>query len=229
MTDSVFADLIPIQFPHQFHATIHLDTIAGGCPADSKVAEAWLKTKLADKDDLIREQVAEIMLERELPLDAATELVEANRHLVGFRRDPEHGLYIEGRQIKAAIKEAGSIATNEGRLPNRFGGKNADKNYRKGWKSWAPEHVFVLEDRVYLGMTEPSGIAQSFPRGRFGTGIQYTEYAEDVKLDFTVITDHDFTRDEWAAIWLTAERNGLGASRSQGYGTYTVVRWDPLS
>jgi hypothetical protein len=45
--------------------------------------------------------------------------------------------------------------------------------------------------------------------------------------DYTqVITDHDFTPKEWAAIWTAGEQNGLGASRSQGYGRYEVVRWD---
>ena len=34
------------------------------------------------------------------------------------------------------------------------------------------------------------------------------------------------TAKEWAAIWLTAEKNGIGASRSQGFGTFKVVAWD---
>lgn len=223
---SVFADLVPEQYPYRFEGTLLVHCLAGGTPSDPKVAEGWLKTKLAPKDDLLRQAVMEVMVAREIDADAAAEIVEANRHLVGFKKDPEHGLYIEGRHLKAAIKEAGSIATNEGRLPNRFGGKGADGSYRKGWKSWAPEHIFVVEDRLYLGVNEPTGVAQSFPKSRFGSSIQYTEYVEDVKLDFTVITDHDFTRKEWAAIWLTGERNGLGASRSQGYGTYEVIAWE---
>jgi hypothetical protein len=226
---SIFDNYKTDVWPHQFHVELHVTSIAGGTPADPKVAEAWLKTKLADKDDLIRAAVAETMVNRELDADTAREEVERNRHMVGFKRDPEHGLYIEGRQVKAMIKEAGSIATNEGRLPNRFGGSNADKNYRKGWKSWAPEHIFVLEDKIPLGVDEPSGVTQSFPKSRFGSGIQYTEYITDAKLSFTVVTDHDFTEREWAHIWLTAEQNGIGASRSQGYGRFDVTTWERIS
>ena len=45
-------------------------------------------------------------------------------------------------------------------------------------------------------------------------------------IPFTVVTDHDFTDKDWAMIWTTGELQGLGASRSQGYGTYTVTKWE---
>ena len=41
-------------------------------------------------------------------------------------------------------------------------------------------------------------------------------------------SDYEFTDDEWAALWLTAERQGLGASRSQGFGRFTVTQWDRI-
>jgi len=58
-----------------------------------------------------------------------------------------------------------------------------------------------------------------------GTGIQYEEYVDDAKVDFTLMADHDFTEQEWATIWLTGEQQGIGASRSQGYGRYEVSKW----
>jgi hypothetical protein len=45
-------------FPFRFTGTLHVHTLAGGVPTDPRVAEGWLRTKLADKDDLIREAVA---------------------------------------------------------------------------------------------------------------------------------------------------------------------------
>ena len=29
-------------------------------------------------------------------------------------------------------------------------------------------------------------------------------------------------------IWLTAERMGIGASRSQGFGKFEIVKWEPV-
>jgi hypothetical protein len=218
---SVFEKYRDEMFPYRFTGQLHVGVIAGGTPTDPKVAEGWLKTKLGlDKDDLIREKVAEVMVERGLTADEATAAVNESKHLNGFKRD-ENGLYIEGRQLKAALKEAASIAVAAGKLTSRGWGKT-----NKGLLSYLAEHVFVVEDRLYLGVAEASGIAQRFVHTFRGTGIQYEEYVEDAKVDFTVIADHDFAAKEWAAIWTCGEQNGIGASRSQGFGRYEVTRWD---
>jgi len=201
-------------YPHRYRGTIVVGTIAGGTPTDPKVAEGWLRTKLADKDDLIREAVAEVMVDRGVTADEAATIVDANKHLNGFKRDA-NGLYIEGRQLKACIKEAASI-----RWPNERWGPT-----KKGTRSFFPEHVFVVEDRLPLGVTQPTGVAQRFVHTWRGNGIQYEEYVEDAKVEFTVITDYAFKAEEWALLWLTAEQQGLGASRSQGYGRFEVVQW----
>jgi hypothetical protein len=211
-------------YPHRFAGQIHVGVIAGGIPTDPKVAEGWLKTKLGvDKDELIRQQVAETMVERGITADEAAEVVNTNKHLNGFKRD-ENGLYYEGRQLKAALKEAASVAVAAGKLTARGWGKT-----NKGLLSYLAEHVFVVEDRLHLGVAEPTGIAQRFVHTFRGSGIQYEEYVEDAKVDFTVISDHDFSAKEWAAIWTCGEQQGIGASRSQGYGRYEVTRWDRLT
>ena len=164
--------------------------------------------------------VAETMVERGITADEAVPMVNAQKNLNGFKRD-EHGLYIEGRQLKAALKEAASVAVAAGKLNSRGWGKT-----NKGLLSYLAEHVFVVEDRLHLGVSEASGIAQRFVHTFRGTGIQYEEYIDDAKVDFTVMADHDFTDAEWATIWLCGEQQGIGASRSQGYGRYEVTRWE---
>lgn len=218
---SVFAKHQQEFFKYRFSGQLVVGTIAGGTPTDPKVAEGWLRTKLGiDSDELIREMVADVMVSREVAADQAVEIVNATKHLNGFKRD-ENGLFIEGRQLKAALKEAASIAMAAGNLNARGWGKT-----NKGILSYLAEHVFVVEEKLHLGVTEPSGIAQRFVHTFRGSGIQYEEYVTDAKIDFTVITDHDFAAKEWAAIWTAGEQNGLGASRSQGYGRYQVTRWD---
>lgn len=218
---SVFAKFNREMYPHRFSGELLVGRIAGGTPTDPKVAEGWLRTKLGiDKDDIIREQVAQVMVERGVTADEATEIVNANKHLNGFKRD-ETGLFIEGRQLKAALKEACSIAVAAGKLTGRGWGKT-----NKGLLSYFAEHVFIVEEKLHLGVTEASGISQRFVHTFRGSGIQYEEYVDDAKVSFTAMTDHDFSAKEWAAIWTAGEQNGIGASRSQGFGRYEVVRWD---
>lgn len=218
---SVFKKYVAANYPYRFAGELLVGTIAGGTPTDPKVAEGWLRTKLGvEKDDLIRGMVAEVMVERGVTADEAAAIVNTNKHLNGFKRD-ENGLYIEGRQLKAALKEAASVAVAADALSARGWGKT-----NKGLLSYLAEHVFVVEDRLHLGVTEPTGVAQRFVHTWRGNGIQYEEYVTDAKISFTVITDHDFSEKEWAAIWLRGEQNGIGASRSQGYGRYEVTKWE---
>lgn len=220
---SVFAKYETKNYPHRFNGTMLVSCIAGGTPTNKDVARAWLKTKLAANDDLIREAVAEVMAERGVEVEDALDAVVDNKHLNGFKRDLLQGLYIEGRQLKACIKEGASVAMSVGKLPRKWGATN------KGVVNFVAEHIFVVQDHLYLGVTEPTGVMQRFVHTFRGTGIQYEEYVDDAKVSFTVESDYEFSDEEWAALWLTCERQGLGASRSQGFGRFTVTGWDRLA
>lgn len=231
MTASAFAKYAKKNYPYRFRCSILVDQLAGGTPMSEKAIEGWLRTKFMDRDDQIRTMVGEVMAEVQAddadatPTDAI-EAAAAKMGLCGFKRD-DSGLYIEGRQVKSMLKEAAQIAIQGGRLSARGWGTT-----NKALKGYLAEHIFVIEDRISLGVVEPTGIAQRFihkmtPKGPV-SAFQCEQYITDAKLTFTIETDHDFKEDEWAAIWLTAERNGLGASRSQGFGTFTVTEWDSI-
>ena len=224
---SIFAKHETKAFPYQYAATIHVETIAGGVPSDEHVAEAYLRTKLAAKDDLIREAVAQTMVERGITADEAVKLVDIKKHLNGFKRD-EHGLYIEGRQLKAALKEAVSVAVAAGKIAPPNGAKGWGKT-NKGLLGFMAEHVFVVDERLHLGVTEATGIVQRFISSFRGTGIQYEEYVENAEFNCTIIADYLFTEEHWALIWLTGQQQGIGASRSQGFGKYVVTRWERIA
>lgn len=224
MNKSVFADHHNKVYDRKYRATIVVDRLVGGTPLDSKVAERWLETKIADRDDLKRERIAEIMAEHEVTADEALKQYNELANLNGFPRDPEKGLYFEGRKVKACIKEAANIALGAGHINSRGWGKT-----NKGSKAFIAEHIFVPENRIYLGMDKPTDIQQRFVHTYNGNGIQNEEYIDNAVLEFTVLTDaEDFDEDFWATVWVTGEQNGIGSVRSQGFGRFKVTKWDRL-
>lgn len=226
-------------YPFKYHAEIEVRSLVGGIPADEKVAEGWLRTKLAATDDIIRKMVSETMVELGITADEATAIVNDYKNLCMFKRercarclptgpnctDGVHPLYFEGRQVKAALKEATSIAIAAGKIDMLKWGVT-----RKSLGNFIPEHVFIVEDVITLGVTEPTGVRQTFlhvmtKQGKV-SAINYNEWIDLATLRFTVLSDWEFTEQNWAALWLCGEQNGLGAQRSQGNGRYTVTRWD---
>lgn len=225
-------------WPYTFSGTIRVDRMAGGTPTDPKVAEGWIRSKVADKDEIVRSLVAEAMTSRGISVEAATAEVDMNQHLNGFKRyrcddcpptgafcaTGQHELFAEGRQLKACIKEACSVAVAAGKMEARGWGKT-----NKGLLGFIAEHVMVVEDRLPLGTYEPTGVAQRFVHTFRGNGIQYEEFVENCTFDFTVISDYPFKDRDWAMIWLTAEQQGIGASRGQGFGRFTLERWEVVN
>ena len=146
-------------------------------PSDPKVAEGWLRTKLQDTDDRIREMVAEVMVARSVSVEEATEIVNEVKNLNGFKRTTEGILYIEGRQVKAAMKEAVSVAVGAKKLEMTGWGST-----RKWITNYFPEHVFVLEETIpiyrrgtddtLVPVREQTGIHQQFVHTRHGSSIQ---------------------------------------------------------
>jgi hypothetical protein len=220
---SAFAKFERKAWQHRFHGVIEIATIAGGVPSDPKVAEGWIKTKLGTTDDILREQVAEVMVERGVDAEEATRIASEMKHLNGFKRDAD-GLYIEGRQLKSALKEAAGIAVAAGKVDGRGWGKT-----NKSLRSFFAEVVMVEPDRLHLGVTEATGVAQRFIHKMTMKGpvsaIQYEEYVENARIEFDVLSSWDFTDEQWAMFWLIGEQEGIGASRSQGFGRYTVTEW----
>lgn len=209
-------------WPHQFRCGLHLFSIAGGTPSDPDTAEAWIRSKVEDKEQRVRQLIAETMVEKQMTLEQATDSVNKLRHLNGFRRD-ENGLFIKGYHVKAAIKEAASVAAGSGKVDLRGWGVT-----KKFLNSFVAEHIMVPDEKIYLGREEPDDVSQSFPENkRIGQrGIQMTEFCNDVDISFRVISDWDFTDENWAMIWLTGQEQGLGACRSQGFGRYKVTSWE---
>ena len=223
---SAFPEFRAAAWPYKFHGTMHIGTLVGGTPTDPKVAEGWIKTKLGvQADEVVQQAVAKVMAETGSTVDEAAKTVADDRHLNAFKRDPEKGLYIEGRQLKSAIREAASVAYAVGKILNDKG-NNSWGRTGKGIHGFAAEHIQVVDDRIYLERLAADNVAQKFVHTFHGSGIQYEETVSDVELHFTVQSDYDFSREFWAMLWLTGEYQGLGAARSQGFGRYTITEWE---
>jgi hypothetical protein len=222
---SPFSSYYDKAWPFRYRATLHLFTIAGGTPSNPDVASAWIASKMEVKDDRLAEMVAEAMDARGITQQQAEEEVAKLRHLNGFKKD-DNGLYIEGRHVKAALKEMANVAAASGKLPLQKWGKT-----QKFIRSFVAEHIMVPETRIYLGTDAPDRVEQSFPENkRAGVrGIQLTEIVEDAQVTFEVISDWEFTEEQWALLWLTGEMQGLGAARSQEYGRYKVIGWERVA
>lgn len=221
---SVFDDYRGKIYKDRYRASLVVGELHGGVPMNPDVARKWLEVKLAGSEahlDTLKSQVIqEIGLDQGLTDDELLDEMARRNNLNGFKRTESGELYIEGRQIKAMLKEAASIAVAGGHLTQRGWGKT-----NKGLLGFLAEHIFVEESKVGLGVNEPSGIHQRFVSTWKGTGIQLEEFVEDAKVVCTVATDHDFPKEFWPTVWTIAESNGLGAARSMGFGTFEVVDW----
>ena len=227
---SVFADRRGTLFA-TYRATLAVrDRLMGGTPKDPKIIQAWLRAKAGIEDaEEIRQALLRTLVELGAEvtpgmsydeLERASEGLAASRNTNGFKREPG-GLYVEGRTVKAMLRESVNIL---------YAGERWGKT-KKGPRSFFAERVFVDPDHVLLGTPEPAGVELfighvSGPQGPQST-LTYHEYVTRPTLEITVTVLRDeVTADQWPEIWLHAQENGLGALRSQGFGRFDVTAWD---
>lgn len=229
-------------YPYWYAGTItNTSKIAGGTPTDSKVAEAWIRAKLgASTEEQIQHLAAQAISERlgGVQLDAGEQeaaehdiasRINALKNLNGFKRGPQ-GIFLEGRHLKACLKEAVSCCVAVDKLPKRGWGTT-----NKGALSFAAEHIIVPELELFISrdgkpLMQADDVDQRFVSTYHGTGIQYEEVVlPGAELSFTVKTDHEYSTRDWAMIWLTAQQQGLGSSRSQGYGVFELIKWERIT
>lgn len=140
------------------------------------------------------------------------------------------GVYIECRQVKAAVKQSASVL---GITRKKTGSKQI---LAEGGE------VKALDggDRLYLGKTEPDGFEErpihvmtaQGPR----TALKRVDYCENVKLEFEIWIlrtnaqeKRHIGEDELVTILTFMQENGVGADRSQGGGKMDVVEFTKVS
>jgi hypothetical protein len=203
--------------------------IMGGIPNDPETVKNWLAAKMGiDNEAELAALTRRILQERGIPIsdDATLEQMKGiaegfgeERHTNGFMRDAT-GLYLENRNVKAMFKEVCNILY----AGERWG------TTRKGPKAYLAERVFICEERIYLGRAEADGVQQVIghvpsPQGPKSTLTRF-EYVEGAAFAFTAMSLRDCIEpDQWGEMLTLAQENGIGAVRSQSFGTFDVLRF----
>lgn len=217
--------------------------LVGGSPSDPKLVEGWLAKNLGVSDDeqLRRWTMKHLAETRGLdPAEATVDEIEAaldanavEKKANVFKRTPTGEPYIEPRHVKAMLKEATSIAYPRGTA--KFGQYRNTKGAEVGGKSardFLAERVFVNDQPIIVG-DDVDGIELfvGHPFDKYGqrySTLNYFEYVERPTISVTLnVLDDCVTSEQWSRIWTVAERNGLGAYRSQGFGQFVVTAWNP--
>lgn len=214
----------------KYRATLQVHgKLVGGIPKDPDTIKKWIESRIKSGEDLALQEVWNATVEA-MGTDAAYGDVVAavaaeTQGGNGFKSVGGELVY-EGRCMKAALKESANIAYPGTEWPGR------PAKIRKGLKNYLAETVFVVEDTIGLGVSEPSGTEQRIkhvmtPQGP-RSSISVVDYVENPLLTFHVaVLDDVIKPDVWGRVWSTLEANGIGADRARGDGQCELVGWEP--
>lgn len=207
--------------------------IVGGIPSDKSVIEGWIRSRMDLGDAAIAELVSQTAEERGVMTpDEAIEAVMASDlapSVNGFKRDENGQLCIEGRIVKAALKEW----ANSAYPGTKFPGKTKIEGLRKGLMRYLAEAVVVEDILIGLGVKEPTMVEERIkhvmtPQGP-RSSINRVEVVERPAITFTIAVRDDFiTEEAWARIWSVGEGIGLGSDRGRSDGQFEITEWQRL-
>lgn len=220
--------------------------LIGGQPSDPKLVEAWLSKNIGiPGEEEMKERVRQHLIEIgtvgvEATDDEVKEAIEKAAHEIKaqvFKRTSEGEPYIEGRHLKAMIKEATNIGFPKGsvkwgqRQDRRTTAKVGDMAGGKPPIAFVAERVFVDEKPYVVGtaadVTRELAVGHVERNGQQYSTIGFHEAIDRPVLEFEVrVLDDCISEEQWARIWTIAEANGLGARRSQGAGQFVVTKWE---
>lgn len=235
MPDAVLRKHKEQVWKHRFDVQIAVTDLVAGTPSNQRVAEGWLRTRLQGDDAQLATIVEQTMKETGKSMEEAVEKTIENLGgaLNVFKRF-DGMLVFEGRNVKAALKEAAMVALAGG----HFGAKTKWGKTGKGLQAFIAEHVMVPERYIIIcsdpfgtPYTEPTNVQQRFVHTFRGSSISYEEVCDPAYLNFEVWSDWDFEEDQpgfWETLMVIGEEQGIGACRSLSYGRYTTTLFNPI-
>lgn len=219
--------------------------VVGGIPSDRSVIEGWIRSRMELNDAAITELVEKTAQERgAMTPDEAVEIVldsELAPSVNGFKRNENGELCLEGRTVKAALKEWANSSYPGTAFPGKSKvavqtNKNGEESsaLRKGLMRYLAEAVVVDEILIGLGVKEPSWVEERIkhimvPGQGPRSSINRVEVVEGASIAFTVKVRDDFLPQEaWARIWSSGEAIGLGSDRGRSDGQFNLTRWEKI-
>lgn len=186
---------------NHYSLALQVDRLTAGLPANPKLLQAWLEVNNAP---------AEATADHEARLDRLDP--ELTHGLVFYRNLAGAPCY-EGRCMKAALKEGANILKTILDI--------------KSFRSKLAERVFVgpklvpIDAPIQTDERPLSVMTAMGPR----TSIKRFEYADNVRLDFTlrVLTDGVVKEAHLRTILEYLQENGIGADRAVGSGTFKLL------
>lgn len=210
----------------EYDLALEVETLVGGLPKHPEIVKRWQEAKWptnpdralneGDPTDPVEAAEATVAL-------LGTQAIEPEEKVAGiwtgFAEDPEVGLVLEARNVKAMLKESANIMKSL--LP--VNGKQI------ALRSKLAERVFVAPHLIPLGRREPDEAVERAihvmtmqgPR----TALKRTDVCRKVSIRCTlkVLNDGIISEDILRAILEHASENGLGTDRSQGNGTFSYT------
>jgi len=226
MTKKIDDRFSPARLYDRYRVTISVrDRICGGMPKNPDLIKNWVEATTGYADEISEKLVQE---NAELVVNEVAE-----KCWNGFPEDPVRGLFVPCRNIKACLKQSAQLL---GIYKQKRGSKQimAEGMEVKG------QELDGRTDRVYLqGKKQPDGTDESAihvmtaqgPR----TALRRMDYVTQPTLSFEIWvlkTAAQETRhigeEQLVEILTHAQENGLGASRSQGEGKFSVVEFQKI-
>jgi hypothetical protein len=211
-----------------YKVKLHLRDLVGGIPQQAELVEAWVNSKCKSKTDEQREEI------RDAHLEKLGELTDGARESKGIGFHRLNGeLVIEGRQVKAMLKEVANIIKDI--APTSFTPNSKMKMEDLGvpaLRKKASEQLFVEEEFIPIGRKEPDEIREKpihvMTRQGQRDSIKVYEICHDVDIEFTLhrmkgAGKMALPEATMVAILEYGKKIGLGADRSQGRGLFEVV------
>ena len=215
--------------------------VVGGIPSDPSVIRAWLRARLELGDAALTELIDQTAAERgTMTPDESIEAVMGSDlapSINGFKRDDVGFLCIEGRIVKAALKEWANSAYPGTEWPGKakyLTTKKGDASLvKKGLMRYMAEAMIVEDILISLGVTAAKEVQERIkhvmtPQGPRST-INRVEVVERPSVTFTLRVRDDFLPEEaWARIWVVGEGIGLGSDRGRSDGQFDLESWERI-
>ena len=238
MGKNLLADLVTRRSvdDDRYQVAIHFeDHVLGGQPLNPEVLRGWLESKHADPEHLSAQ--LDVM-----PTDVAVDS-EERKSSTGFMTDAAEpggiGIFIGTYQVQAMIKE---MASALGITTSRKGSKQTGQHLVEV-VACDPEFVAFAGKqarrlRLYRGgqiVTEPDDYVELCAHVTSAQGqravLKRHQTVRGASTYFVIRTPADLTSREKAVlreeellrILAYAQNNGLGCSRSQGFGKFMIV------